>query len=172
MNRVAEFEKVSYEEFYNAMKARLPDTFTDDDIAGFYENVELPTRATKGSMGYDFKSPVDFTLPPNAVLEIPTGIRVKIDEGWGLWCLPRSGQGFKFGLRLLNTVGVIDEDYYSSDNEGHIIIKLQNGPIDTLDVKTGKAFVKGVFLQYGITYSDDVATQRNGGFGSTDYTEN
>ena len=166
---IAEFEKVSYSQFRSAMRERLPDSFTDDMIKELYDGIELPERATSGSMGYDFKSPVDFTLPPDTVLEIPTGIKAQIDDGWGLFCLPRSGSGFKYAVRLANTVGCIDGDYYNNPKtEGHIIIKLRNGPFETLDIKAGDKFVQGIFIEYGITKSDDVSQERLGGFGSTD----
>ena len=48
------------------------------------------------------------------------------EEGWVLKIYPRSGLGFKFRLQLNNTVGIIDSDYYGSDNEGHIQIKVTN----------------------------------------------
>ena len=41
----------------------------------------------------------------------------------GVKCYPRSGLGFKFRLQLNNTVGIIDSDYYNSDNEGHNFCK-------------------------------------------------
>ena len=47
-------------------------------------------------------------------------------KGWFLGIYPRSGQGFKYGIKLANTVGIIDSDYYHSDNEGHIFIKFVN----------------------------------------------
>ena len=50
--------------------------------------------------------------------ESPTGIRVWMEPEWVLKCYPRSGLGFKFRLQLNNTVGIIDSDYYYSDNEG------------------------------------------------------
>ena len=43
-----------------------------------------------------------------------------MEEGWVLKCYPRSGLGFKFRLQLNITVGIIDCDYYNSDNEGLI----------------------------------------------------
>ena len=45
---------------------------------------------------------------------------------WVLKCYPRSGLGFKYRLQLNNTVGIIDSDYFYSDNEGHIFAKLTN----------------------------------------------
>ena len=95
---------------------------------------------------------------------------MKIDEGWWLGCLPRSGLGFKYRLQLNNTMGVIDSDYYYSDNEGHIFIKLTNDSKDRREVmlRPGDAFMQAIFLPYGITHSDDAQGVRNGGMGSTD----
>jgi len=134
-----------------------------------YEQIKMPKRATTGSAGYDIFSPIDFSLAPGETIKIPTGIRVKIDEGWVLKLYPRSGLGFKFRLQLNNTVGIIDSDYYNSDNEGHIFIKITNDSNEgkTVSLKSGEAFCQGIFVEYGITYDDDVSEIRNGGFGST-----
>ena len=113
MNRVGEFEKVSFEQFYKAMTdilwAEVP---TKTKTFEVWEKIILPTRATAGSAGYDFRSPVSFTLAHGETIRIPTGIRAKIDPGWWLRCIPKSGLGFKYRLQLDNTIGVIDSDYY------------------------------------------------------------
>ena len=82
---------------------------------------------------------------------------------------PRSGLGFKYRLQLNNTVGVIDSDYFNSDNEGHIFIKMTNDSNEgkIVDVKAGQGIAQGIFMQYGIVEDDDVSETRNGGFGST-----
>lgn len=82
---------------------------------------------------------------------------------------PRSGLGFKYRLQLNNTVGVIDSDYFYSDNEGHIFIKITNDSNEgkIVDVKKGQGIAQGIFMQYGIVEDDDVSELRNGGFGST-----
>ena len=74
-----------------------------------------------------------------------------------------------FELQLNNTVGIIDSDYYNSDNEGHIFIKITNDTNTgkTVSLKQGDAFAQGIFVQYGITVDDDATGVRNGGFGST-----
>lgn len=174
MHRIAEFEKVSFEEF----KRAIADTGRFDtkhlDYGSFvekmYEDLELPVRATSGSAGYDFKAPFGFVLGQGQTAKIPTGIRAKIEEGWWLGCFPRSGLGFKYRFQLDNTIGVIDSDYYYSDNEGHIFVKVTNDSKQrdkTLAVQAGDKFVQGIFVPYGITYSDNVAEVRNGGMGST-----
>lgn len=164
MKRIAKFEKVSEKQFTEG----FIDSFGKNPV-GEYDEIKMPKRATSGSAGYDFYSPVDFSLMPGETIKIPTGIRVRIDEGWVLKLYPRSGLGFKFRLQLNNTVGIIDSDYYNSDNEGHIFIKITNDSKEgkTVKVKSGEGFAQGIFVEYGITEDDDVSEIRNGGFGST-----
>ncbi len=166
MKRVAKFEKVSLEKFILGWM----DAFdTGIGIYDAYEKVKLPKRATTGSAGYDFYAIKDVELAPGESVKMATGIRVKIEEGWVLKIYPRSGLGFKFRLQLANTVGIIDSDYYYSDNEGHIFIKVTNDSREgkTLIIRKGDAFAQGVFVEYGITVDDDATEVRNGGFGST-----
>ena len=129
----------------------------------------IPTQATAGSAGYDFFAPVDITLAPGETAKIPTGIRVEMEQDWVLKCYPRSGLGFKFRLQLNNTVGIIDSDYFYSDNEGHIFIKMTNDSNEgkVVDVQAGQGIAQGIFMTYGITEDDDATETRNGGFGST-----
>ena len=171
MNRVGEFEKVSFEQFRIAMDDAFHDIgYAEDELREIWDAVPLPVRATSGSAGHDFKSPIPFILQPGKTIKIPTGIRVKIEDGWWLGCLPRSGLGFKYRIQLNNTMGVIDSDYYYSDNEGHIFVKITNDSNEgkTVTVKQGDGFAQAIFIPYGITYSDDASTVRNGGMGSTD----
>jgi len=168
MKRIAQFMKVSRENFVKAFSEEFPQ-YTKEDIEDIYENLLLPKRATKGSAGYDFFAPISFSLPPATTIKIPTGIRAKMDEDWVLKLYPRSGLGFKFRLQMNNTVGIIDSDYFYSDNEGHIFVKLTNDSNEgkTVEIPAGTGFVQGIFLEYGITVDDDADGVRNGGFGST-----
>ena len=166
--RIAKFHKVSYGQFKEAWL----DTFgqaMDSEIQKIYEGVKLPKRATKGSAGYDFYAPAEFVIEPAHTVKIPTGIRVEMDSEWVLKCYPRSGLGFKFRLQLNNTVGIIDSDYFYSDNEGHIFAKLTNDTNEekTVKISEGMGFMQGIFVEYGITIDDDATEIRNGGFGST-----
>lgn len=165
MKRIAKFHKVSYEQFFESCK----EAFAESEIKKMYEDIKLPARATAGSAGYDVFSPFDFSLAPSETIKIPTGIRCEIDEGWVLKIYPRSGLGFKFRLQLNNTVGIIDSDYFYSDNEGHIFIKITNDSNEnkTVEVKKGTGFAQGIFVEYGITVDDEATGVRNGGFGST-----
>jgi len=168
MNRIASFEKVSFEQFSEGVLGDIPG-LTQDDAKKMYDEIKLPKRATTGSAGYDFFAPFSFTLKPGETIKIPTGIRAKMEIDWVLKLYPRSGLGFKYRLQLNNTVGIIDSDYYYSDNEGHIFAKITNDSNEgkELTVAAGTGFMQGIFLQYGITLDDDADGVRNGGFGST-----
>ena len=88
MQRVAQYFKVSEENFIQALRDDFPQ-YSETEAKKIYESVKLPQRATKGSAGYDFFAPFSFSLPPAATIKIPTGIRVKMDEDWVLKLYPR-----------------------------------------------------------------------------------
>ena len=115
MQRVAKFEKVSFEQF----KKDWADTFyVTDGIEKIYEDIKLPKRATAGSAGYDFYAPMAFELKPGETIKIPTGIRVKINDGWVLKLYPRSGLGtIPSELSTVIIITAIMRDIYSAKSQ-------------------------------------------------------
>lgn len=160
------FEKVKFETF----RKYIPCNGLQDSVyKEIYNSIKFPQRATKGSAGYDFFSPFPITLQAKKEIVIPTGIKVLMPEDTVLMVYPRSGLGFRYRLQLNNTVAVIDSDYYYSDNEGHIMLKLSNDGYDgkEVSVNAGTAIAQGVFVKYCLTDNDSSNGVRNGGFGST-----
>ena len=151
----AKFYKVSAEQFA---------AYGDEEI---YRNIALPRRATAHSAGYDFFAPDDIVLQAGETTTVATGIRAYMPEDWCLLIFPRSGLGFKYRLKLNNTVGVIDSDYFGAENEGHVFVRMTNESDKTLFIAKGTAFAQGVFLHYLLTEDDDTTEKRNGGLGST-----
>lgn len=127
--------------------------------------VDLPKRATTGSSGYDFYSPQRYEVKAGETIVVETGVRFITDEPVWLMCMPRSGYGFKYGMRLYNTIGNIDSDYWRSDNEGHIMAKI-TAEKDFV-IEKGDRFMQGVILPYLVADGDNANGNRNGGFGST-----
>lgn len=175
MYKIAQFEKVSFEQFKKDWLDKNPTTkltWSEDELRELYDSITLPTRSTTGSAGYDFKAACNVCIPFNDARIIPTGIRCRIDEGWFLDLNPRSGHGFKTGIHLANTRGIIDSDYYNADNEGHIMVKIVNDCKALTDkpfiVEKDKGFCQGIFTIYGITVDDECDAERHGGIGSTD----
>lgn len=168
MQKIAKFEKVSFKQFQEGFADCFGEK-REEEIREIYEQLKLPKRATSGSAGYDFFAPVEISLKPGETVKVPTGIRARMEENWVLKLYPRSGLGFKYRLQLNNTVGIIDSDYYFSDNEGHIFAKITNDSNEgkSVTINAGTGFMQGIFLEYGITEDDDASAVRNGGFGST-----
>ena len=156
---VAKFEHVSDAQYRRDMSGRT----------GFLavEEIPLPKRATRGSAGYDFVSPVETVIPAGGKAVIPTGIRCEMEEGWVLMLFPRSGLGFRHQVRLSNTVGIIDSDYAFADNEGHIQVSLRNPMEKDLVIGKGERFCQGILLPYGQAAEEETFTERRGGMGST-----
>ena len=167
MRRIAKFQKVTWEQFREGWLGAFPQT-EEEKIREIYDGIRLPRRATAGSAGYDFFSPVDFELKPGETLKMPTGIRAWMEPDWVLKIYPRSGLGFKYRLQLNNTVGIIDSDYYYSDNEGHIFIQCINLKDEDVLIKKGDTVGQAFFQKYLIADQDTSDGVRAGGFGSTD----
>ena len=172
--KIARFSKVPFSEFQRAWNSKFPEdsvNISEGSLREIYENIKLPQRATSGSAGYDFFAPKSFTLRVGESINIPTGIRCEMFEGWALFIHPRSGHGFKYGIHLANSTGIVDRDFAYTDTSGHIHVKLVNDSSIAKDmtVNTGDAFCQGVLLPYGVTVDDDEYEKevRIGGFGST-----
>lgn len=174
MKTVARFEKVSFEQFKEAcIKTGRFNTY-DKYLRLIYDNIKLPTRSTKRSSGYDFYLPGDCPsiLVKGESTLIPTGIRcVFLEDGYDLSIYPRSGMGFKYRVHLDNTVGIIDNDYFESDNEGHIMIKLSCDPRQDAEVviNPGDKFAQGIIREFFLAEGDNEVEKadRDGGMGST-----
>ena len=164
------FEKISERQFFTDFVEYLDDECLDTkDSLAVYHSLKLPKRATTGSAGYDIYAPYNITIPPKQTVKIPTGIKINLDEDKFLAIYPRSGLGFKYKMQLYNTIGIIDNDYVCSDNEGHIWVKFFNDSPDnkTIEIKQGEAMCQGIIQQFFKTDDDKANGERNGGFGST-----
>ena len=181
---VAVFEKVSKEEFIQAaLKNRcfqsyilfnpgMSDQEFKDYLSSWYDTEDfIPRRSTSNSAGYDFFCPFDLHIYEYPVL-VPTGIKCKIEDGYTLDLYPRSSMGINRGLMLMNTVGIIDSDYYNNEkNEGHIFVSLGLSNRYCEVIKPMERFVQGIFHPYYTAGNDAtnplLNTERKGGMGST-----
>lgn len=124
----------------------------------------LPVRATKNSVGYDFKAPNTVTIAPKETVIIDTLVACNVSNDLWLGIYGRSSFAQK---RLINPlgVGVIDPDYFATGNT--IKIVLFNIGYEEITIKKGEAIAQGIF--HSVNIGDDiVTTERLGGFGSSD----
>ena len=165
---MSHFEKVSYEQWKADCGIKgLPDA----ELRKWYEAIRMPSQATAASAGCDFYMPFNLNFEAGSKFRIATGMRWAAgaeDRDKVLLIVPRSGLGFKYGIRLSNTIGVIDADYCDSDNEGHIIVSLENPSNENIQLEEGKPFVQGIVVKYEVPEGAESDAARNGGLGSTD----
>lgn len=166
------FKKVSLDNYEIGLRLSFPEVskiFLRYGLVNIYNELKLPKRATKGSAGYDFFAPFDIEIKAGETVKFPTGYRVHLDDDKFLMIVPRSGLGFKYRCQLDNTVGIIDSDYYYSDNEGEMWIKLTNDSREgkTIHIPKGTAYAQGIILSFFKTDDDFSDGIRNGGFGSS-----
>lgn len=124
----------------------------------------IPVRATKNSVGYDFKAPNTVTIAPKETVIIDTLVACNFSNDLWLGIYGRSSFAQK---RLINPlgVGVIDPDYFATGNT--IKIVLFNIGYEEITIKKGEAIAQGIF--HSVNIGDDiVTTERLGGFGSSD----
>lgn len=139
------FEKISFEQF-------CKDVSNDKNL---YDSYKLPARSSKKTAGYDIYLLEDLVIKPNEIVKLPTGVKSYFEDDEMLFIIVRSSTGFKYNIRLVNQVGVIDADYYNNkDNEGHMFIKIQNHSEKELKFKAGDTIVQAIFLKY-LTTDDD-----------------
>jgi len=170
--KVAKFRKVSYEQFKADMR-ECNINMNEEAMKQAYDAIKLPTRATEGSAGYDFFSPIPFLMSNMNVqptgFTFPTGIQCELHPNYFLMMVPKSGLGIRQYSRLGNTTGIIDRDYIFSDNEGDIFVNIRsdipgNPPYY---IYAGQAICQGIILPFCTTDDDETTEKRNGGLGST-----
>ena len=137
------------------------------------KNVKTPMRSTDGSAGIDFFVPESITehwIKPNEDVNIPSGIKVKLNPGTALLAVNKSGIATK--SKLIVGACLIDEDY---TGEVHLhVINYSNKP---QRIFAGQKLVQFLLINYikdEITLiEDDVddvfepTTRGDKGFGST-----
>jgi len=76
-------------------------------------NVGLPAYATAGAAGLDLQASLSdkLVIHPGDRATIPTGIKIRIPEGYEGQMRPRSGLASKHGIAMVNAPGTIDCDY-------------------------------------------------------------
>ncbi len=134
-----------------------------------HSNNPLPQYATDGASGMDLKA----NLTENLVIKagewalVPTGIHIKIPQGYEAQVRARSGLALKYGIALLNGIGTIDSDYI-----GEIKVILINHSKTDFVVQHSDRIAQLIIAKYEhITWQQVIElseTQRGeGGFGST-----
>jgi dUTP pyrophosphatase len=130
-----------------------------------------PVKALEGDAGYDIYSTERINVDPGTSFVVDTNLVLSIPKGWAGLIVPRSGLGFKYQVRLVNTVGVIDSNYRG---EVKIKVSIPSGCTNSFTLPPGERFcqlllipapnAKVVVVDLG-SLSD--TNRAKGGFGHT-----
>lgn len=139
------------------------------ELVSSYDNQDLlPKRETAHAAGYDLKVAETTQIESGQIVLVPTGVKAYMQPGEVLYLYDRSSNPRKKGLVLINSVGVIDGDYYGNpNNEGHIFAQMQNITNKKVSLEVGDRIVQAVFAPYLVADDDQATSTRTGGFGST-----
>ena len=137
-------------------------------VSSFKNENLLPKRETAHAAGYDLKVAERTVIAPKEIKLVPTGVKVYMQPGEVLYLYDRSSNPRKKGLVLINSVGVIEGDYYGNPgNEGHIFAQMQNITDQEVVLEEEDRIVQAVFSPFLLADNDEADGVRTGGFGST-----
>ena len=135
-------------------------------------NNKLPEYATIHSAGMDLMAnlpefEIPLTLMPMERKMVPTGIYIKLPEGYEAQIRCRSGMAIKNGISVINGIGTIDSDYI-----GQVCVLLVNLSDKPFDINHGDRIAQMVINKYEVAdwvVVDELeSTERgSGGFGHT-----
>jgi len=139
-----------------------------------HPNAVIPSRGTPGSAALDLAAALDspVVIEPGKTETISTGIAVELPGcDTAALVLSRSGLGMRNGVSLVNSVGLIDNDY-----RGAISLCLINHSDKPFTVENGDRLAQLMVLSYmnllPIEVEELSDTRRGeGGFGSTGIKE-
>lgn len=133
------------------------------------EQAKIPSFGTEFSAGADLYSAenCEITIYSGQKYSIGTGISMEIPKGFVGLVFPRSGLACKNGLRLCNSVGVIDSDY-----RGEIKVFLYNDSECAREIKPGERIAQMIIMPYpNITFTEveslSETVRGESGFGGT-----
>jgi dUTP pyrophosphatase len=141
------------------------------EIKRLDKKVILPAYETAGAAAVDLRANITkaIKLDLGETALIPTGIAINIDnDEVAAVILPRSGLGHNHGIKLGNSVGLIDSDYtgelkVSVKNTGSGVYKIN--PQDRIAQMKFIPIVRAEFVE--VEEFSTVTERGEGGFGST-----
>lgn len=126
-----------------------------------------PTRAHDDDAGLDLRTADTIRIPVGGSVEVSTGVAVNIPAGYVGYVHSRSSLGFKYGVKLANSTGVIDAGY-----TGIIRAKLSNHGGVPVTFERGDRILQLVIhklpqVNYILVKDLDATTRGDAGIGST-----
>ena len=126
-----------------------------------------PSYANEFAAGLDLRSNEKIVIKKGEIVDIKSKLAIEIPSGHFGMVVARSGLSFKHQIKLINDVGIIDEDY-----RGDLGIRLINEGKEDYTIEEGDRVAQMIIIPYvqpRIEYVEELETTDRGadGFGST-----
>ncbi len=138
------------------------------DIFCNHPDAIMPEYKTPGSCAFDLSTIEDATIAPGEIVRLRTGLVICTPKDHVLVIASRSSTPKKFGLTVVQGIGIVDEDYCGPNDE--ILLQLINFTNHSVSVTKGDRLAQGMIVPVAkakFTVVETLATTNRGGFGST-----
>lgn len=134
-------------------------------IKKLHSDAKIPQFALAGDVGMDLYSVADLVIKPGERISCPTGIAIKIPEGYTALIWDKSGPSHKFGIKTLG--GVFDSNY-----TGEYLIGMINLGKEDFVIEKGQKIAQVLFQKVEHPEVEEVdeleeTNRGSGAFGST-----
>ena len=123
---------------------------------------------TPGACAFDFKANQDYSIPAGEVCMIETGTAIDTPEWYMLMLAPRSSTYKKKGLILVNSVGILDNDYCGDEDTAKFMYL--NMTKETVQIEKWDRIGQGIFVKIAkadFQYVESLGNKNRGWFGTT-----
>ena len=131
------------------------------------KSLPLPEYKTEGAVAFDLYSREKSTILAGAIAVLPSNFIIQVPEGYFLMLASRSST-FKKGLAMVNSIGIIDQDFHGPTDE--FKLTMQNFTNLPVTVERGERIGQGVIipiLKPEWEEVDKIKEESRGGFGTT-----
>lgn len=132
------------------------------------DTAKIPTYSHSTDGCADIYADEDVVIKPGETYPVSTGIALAILDGYVVHVYARSGLSMKSGIRLANSVGIIDAGY-----RDELKVLLWNAGTEDFHVEKGMRIAQMDIMQSPVIDFEEVDNikeiegDRNGGFGSS-----
>ncbi len=131
------------------------------------KSLPLPEYKTAGAVAFDLYSREKATIPAGAIALLPSNFIIQVPKGYFLMLASRSST-FKKGLTMVNSIGIIDQDFHGPADE--FKLTMHNFSHLPVTIERGERIGQGLIIPIvrpEWEEVDKIKEESRGGFGTT-----
>jgi dUTP pyrophosphatase len=132
-------------------------------------DTQVPAYQTSGACGFDCTARETTIIKSKSLGLVPTGLIIKVPEGYALLAGSRSSTPKKYGLLTPHGFGMIDQDYHGDSDE--LFLQFYNFTGNDVTIQKGERVGQAFFVRCNqaefVLSKESLKDKSRGGFGST-----